>query len=248
MLPAKLRWQSRETTYLRPVAVEHPALRELGELADAAPWSEFPVFKYWELEAGTEPANVVATFANGKPALVERQIGGGRVLMMTTSVSDPAHDDPWNLLPTAPDPWPFLALANGIAQYLAGAGQSQLNYLAGQTIVLPLAPEEQVSSYVLQLPDSQRGPAIADTGSARSFHRGHRSARQLSGAGGRPAGTARSGVQREPAGGSESIGARRAVRARQRRWEANARASHALARRSKCASAWAASGANCFPR
>ena len=116
LLPAKLRWQSREATYLRPVAVEHPALRELRELADTVPWSEFPVFKYWELEAGAEPAHVVATFANGKPALVERQIGAGRVLMMTTSVSDPAHDDPWNLLPTGPDPWPFLALANGIAR------------------------------------------------------------------------------------------------------------------------------------
>ena len=42
----------------------------------------------------------------------------------------------------------------GSSRYLAGAGQSQLNYLAGQTIVLPLSPEEQVSSYVLQLPDA----------------------------------------------------------------------------------------------
>ncbi len=40
-----------------------------------------------------------------------------------------------------------------IVQDLAGAGQTQLNYLAGQTIVLPLSSEEQVSSYVLQLPD-----------------------------------------------------------------------------------------------
>ena len=110
------------------------------------------MFKYWELEAGAEPAHVVASFANGKPALVERQIGAGRVLMMTTPVSDPAHDDPWNLLPTGPDPWPFLALANGIAEYLAGAGDAQLNYLAGQTVVLPLSPEEQVTSYVLQMP------------------------------------------------------------------------------------------------
>jgi hypothetical protein len=154
ILPAKLRWQSHETTYLRPVAVEHPALRELAGVADTAPWSEFPVFKYWELEPGAEPADVVATFANGKPALVERHIGAGRVLMMTTSLSDYASQDPWNLLPTAPDPWPFIALANGVARYLTGAGQSQLNYLAGQTIVLPLAPDEQVSSYVLQMPDS----------------------------------------------------------------------------------------------
>jgi hypothetical protein len=58
LLPGKLRWQSREPTYLRPVAIEHPALRELGELAATAPWSEFPVFKYWELEAGAEPAQV----------------------------------------------------------------------------------------------------------------------------------------------------------------------------------------------
>jgi hypothetical protein len=154
LLPAKLRWTSHETTYLRPVAVEHPALADLRELADTVPWSEFPVFKYWELESGGQNALVVASFANGKPALVERPYGTGRVLMMTTPVSDPAYDDPWNLLPTGPEPWPFLALANGVTQYLAGAGDAQLNYFAGQTVVLRLAPEEQVSSYVLQMPSA----------------------------------------------------------------------------------------------
>ncbi len=160
LLPAKLRWVSHESTHLRPVAVEHPALAELRDLADAVPWSEFPVFKYWELAAGAQNAHVVATFANGKPALVERQIGSGRVLLMTTSVSDPAYDDPWNLLPTAPDPWPFLALANGIAEYLAGAGDVQLNYLAGQAVVIRLTPEEQVTSYAMQVPD---GSALRQT-------------------------------------------------------------------------------------
>src|SRR5205807_2808636 len=90
VLPSKLRWQSREATYLRPIATEHPALHELGDLANSAPWSEFPVFKYWELEGaepspspslggrGAETAQVVAAFANGKPALVERQLEIGR--------------------------------------------------------------------------------------------------------------------------------------------------------------------------
>ena len=154
LLPAKLRWQSHEATYLRPVAIEHPALRELAGTADSAPWSEFPVYKYWELEPGSEPAQVVAAFANGKPAIVERQLGPGRVVMITTSISDYASQDAWSMLPTGPDPWPFIALANGIARYLAGATQTQLNYLAGQTVVLPLAPNEQVTSYVLQLPDN----------------------------------------------------------------------------------------------
>jgi hypothetical protein len=153
LLPAKLRWVSHETTYLRPVAVEHPALAELRDLADVVPWSEFPVFKYWELQAGAESAHVVASFANGKPALVERQVDAGRVLLMTTPVSDPAYDEPWNLLPTGTEPWPFLALANGVAEYLTAAGAAQLNYQAGQTVVLRLAPEEQVASYALQMPD-----------------------------------------------------------------------------------------------
>jgi hypothetical protein len=152
LLPAKLRWQSRDETYVRPVAVEHPAMGELRDLADV-PWSEFPVFKYWDLEGGAAGSNVIASFANGKPALVERQIGGGRVLMMTTPISDPAHDDPWNLLPTGSEPWPFLALANGIAEYLAAAGDSRLNFHAGQAVLLPLSASEQVTNYVLQLPD-----------------------------------------------------------------------------------------------
>ncbi|HEX5472791.1 MAG TPA: BatA domain-containing protein [Lacipirellulaceae bacterium] len=153
LLPAKLRWQSREATYLRPIATENPALHGLGELADTAPWSEFPVFKYWELGAGSQAAQVIASYANGKPALLERQLGSGSVILMTTPISDSAHNDPWNLLPTGPEPWPFLALANSVVQYLAGVGQTRLNYQAGQTIVLPLSLDEQLSGYVLQLPD-----------------------------------------------------------------------------------------------
>src|SRR3954470_3912692 len=76
---------------------------------------------------------------------------------MTAPVSDSASDDPWNLLPTGPEPWPFLALVNGAVQHLAGAGRTQLNYFAGQTILLPLSAEEQESSYVLQLPDGSEG-------------------------------------------------------------------------------------------
>ena len=152
LLPAKLRWQSRDATYLRLSATDHPALDELAELGDAVPWSEFPVFKYWELDSPADDVYVLAPFANGQPALVERRVGAGRVITMTTPVSDPAYDDPWNLLPTGSDPWPFLALAGGIADYLTGTGDTQLNYLAGQTAILHLAPSEQVASYVLEMP------------------------------------------------------------------------------------------------
>ena len=152
LLPAMLRWQSRDATYLRPSAVGHPALATLGELVDVAPWPEFPVYRYWELESPADDVYVVAHFANGQPALLDRAVGTGQVVTMTTPVSDPAADDPWNLLPTGPDPWPFLALAGGLADYLTGAGGEQRNYLAGQTVVLRLAPKEQVTSFALEMP------------------------------------------------------------------------------------------------
>jgi hypothetical protein len=154
LLAAKLRWQSRDATYLRPTATEHPALAELAELGDAVPWPEFPVFTYWELESPAADVYVLAPFANGRPAILERQVGAGRAITMTTPVSDPAHNDPWNLLPTGPDPWPFLVLANGLVEYAAGAGDAHFNYLAGQTVLLRLAPDEQVTGFVLQLPDA----------------------------------------------------------------------------------------------
>jgi Aerotolerance regulator N-terminal len=154
LLAAKLRWQSRDPTFLRPTAVEHPALAELRDLGDAVPWSEFPVFKYWELESPASGVVVVASYANGKLALLARRVGSGRALTMTTSVSDPAGNHPWNLLPSGPDPWPYLALANGLVEYLAGAGDARFNYWAGQTVMLHLAADEQLASYVLQLPGS----------------------------------------------------------------------------------------------
>ncbi len=155
LLPARLRWQSRDATYLRTEAVEHPALAGLRDFVGIVPWSEFPVFKFWELEPLISGVHVVASYANGKPALLERQVGSGRVLTLTTPVSDLAHANPWNLLPTGPDPWPFLAFADGIAEYLTGTNETRLNYQAGQTALLKLPLQPPISSYVLRMPGSE---------------------------------------------------------------------------------------------
>ena len=171
LLAAKLRWQSRDATYLRPTAIEHPALVELRDLADAVPWSEFPVFKYWELESPAAGVVEIAAFANGKPAILERRVGSGRAITMTTSVSDSAANDPWNLLPSGPDPWPFLVLANGFVEYLSGAGDAHFNYMAGQTVLLHLSPDEQLTSYVLQMPGSSAVRQSLTPGSASSRSR-----------------------------------------------------------------------------
>src|SRR5690606_34752473 len=101
LLTGKLEWRSREETYLRPTSFAHPAIKPLAPYADAILWQTFPVYQRWELGDLREGAAVVARYADGGPAIVEQSVGRGRVLMMTTSVSDRSNGpDPWNRLPT----------------------------------------------------------------------------------------------------------------------------------------------------
>lgn len=161
LLPGPLKWISREATFLRPANYNAPALASLAEFAEALNWSQFPVQKHWEFAEFREGSAPIAAFADGDAALVERPLGRGRVLVMTTPISDPAsHPEPWNLLATGEDPWPFVALANSMFDYLAGVSAKKLNFRAGETVVLPLPAGFTAGGVVLQTPagDSQRQP------------------------------------------------------------------------------------------
>lgn len=155
LLPGPLKWISRNQTYFRPDDYNHPALAELADLANALPWQNFPVFRFWEFDQFKDGALVVARFANGSPALVEVTRDQGRLLVLATPLSDYAGNDPWNLLPTGPEPWPFLALSKSLLDYLTGSGTGAVNYVAGETAVLPLGPQQEVDNYIVQLPNGE---------------------------------------------------------------------------------------------
>ncbi len=91
-------------------------------------------------------------------------VGRGRALTFTTSLSDPAGDDPWNVLPTGPDPWPFLALTRLSADWLSGVGERQWNYAAGEPAVLPAPLSAGLTSYVARLPDGESIKASQPSG------------------------------------------------------------------------------------
>ena len=48
------------------------------------PWDDAPVYRYWELEPPPAGVGVVLPYLDGRPALLERPVGNGRVLTMTT--------------------------------------------------------------------------------------------------------------------------------------------------------------------
>ena len=161
IVPGTLRWTSREETYLRPVDYAHPAVAPLRQYADSLPWVAFPVFRRWELENLNEGSLVVARYADSQPAIVERTMGRGRVLMMTTPLSDRLdQSDPWNLLPTGQDPWPFFLLIDSMTDYLSGWRGEQLNYRSGESIIVPLESDAETPTYVLRTPS---GEALRET-------------------------------------------------------------------------------------
>lgn len=165
LLAGKLarQWRSDGDVYLAPESYAHPVLAKFAQL-DVA-WPLLPVFRHWQLDRLADGAATVAAFSNNEPAIVDRPVGRGRVLTMTTPISDPASSDergyvPWNLIPAGDDPFPFFLLANTMATYLAGGGATRLNYTAGSTAVVPLDAGRRHPIYVLTTPrgDQMRTP------------------------------------------------------------------------------------------
>lgn len=146
VLPGKLirQWRSGDRDILlAPANLQHPLLARFRSLESAIPWDAFPVFRHWELGPLVDGSSTVIGYSNNLPALIERPIGRGRALVMTTPISDSANQaDTWNILPTGEEPWPFVMLANESLRYLVGSAEVRLNYLAGDTAVIPLGKQQ----------------------------------------------------------------------------------------------------------
>ena len=135
-------------------------------------------------------SSVVLPYSDGGPAVFERPVGRGRVLTMTTPVSDRPNQDPWNLLPVGGgrEAWPFVILANQMAAYLVGSSEQQLNYLAGQTAVLQLDAGRPAPQLYVVRAGRPSVPYPADLESPRVGHHRDRSRGQLPAPGGRHGG------------------------------------------------------------
>ena len=128
---------------------QHPILKILEPIATSIPWDSFPIERHWLVDKTTAAGQVIMRFGTGKPAVLEGVVGKGRVIMMTTPVSDPLNvrgRRPWN---RGTDSWPYVVLVNEIAKYLVQGVDSRLNYSVGQTASLPI--ETNMSSVNFQL-------------------------------------------------------------------------------------------------
>ena len=136
--------------YLWPDADQHLMTADFKPVKNTTPWPDFPVYRYWKL-APAEGTVLVASYNNEAAALVERPIGLGRAVTMTTPISEPAdvrESDRWNFLPIGPEPWPFVVLMNGLTSYLAGREEA-VNYLAQETARVRLESGKRFETYLV---------------------------------------------------------------------------------------------------
>lgn len=167
-------WRSREGNYLAPATLDHPVLAAFRRVGDAVPWQDYPVARHWEFRAdsagpavdGNEAeegstAAVVAAYRNGLPAIVERRIGSGTVVLVTTPVSQAATDpDAWSTLATGFEPWPFVILANETLLHAVDTSDSR-NVLAGTPAVLHIERRDVPAAFV-STPAGDDFPAAVD--------------------------------------------------------------------------------------
>lgn len=114
----------------------HPVFR-VFDMPGGASLQDVEVFSYMLLEPSPpEQAQTLLSYKDAAPALLERRVGDGRVLLFTTSV-----DDEWTNLPYRP---PFLPLSRRSVQYLARRATSE----GGSKVVVGDKVEMEVESLV----------------------------------------------------------------------------------------------------
>ena len=142
LLPAPLHaanpWRLSQTGTLTGLRWEHPLfapLRDpvLGDLQQV----RFRKHAAFAASPGADDV-VLARIDDGEPALIERRLGAGRVLVWNTSA-----DDSWSDLPRRRS---FVPLVDRMLSYLTGGGLRR-EFIVGESATLPL-PDAKVGEIV----------------------------------------------------------------------------------------------------
>ena len=145
---------------LASVDYGHPVF-ELFSAPRSGDFSTARVFRYRKLDAPGD-SGVIARLDDGAPALVERAVGGGKVLMWASSL-----DEYWTDLPLQPV---FLPFVHELAKYAGRYGETRAWFTAGDVLDLsrhgeltaPFVAEAGAaagsSPLVLESPSGRRTP------------------------------------------------------------------------------------------
>ena len=154
--------------FLSPKELIHPVFNSIRNNETTVLWNRFPVFIHWGIETVENdklPTQTLLRFGNREPALIERTIGAGRVLVMTTPITEYSSVDGrpiWNLLISG-NMVPAYLLLDGIASYLVQGDASSLNVEVGQIATHNNDLKEFPETYQAFSPQADKPPTVLNT-------------------------------------------------------------------------------------
>jgi hypothetical protein len=135
-----------------------PALAQPQPARDNGGWAEVKVFYAAAVDPGG--ARVAARLTDGTPLLLDKQIGEGRALLLTSGLDDLTND-----LPLHPV---FVAFVDRTARYLSGSGQLSGSRLVDSFVQLRATPDATGSVEVVD-PDGKRPLSLGRARTAQSL-------------------------------------------------------------------------------
>lgn len=152
------------TTFGKIGDATHPLFDRYAREFEAQ-FAVMPVYRYWKLQPPSG-ARTLLTFADGAPALLERNFKGartGRVLLWATPLARRAERGDraaWNELPSS-SYWVFPVVMNRTIPYLAGTTGEQLVFEAGDDVLLGFGPESRPQDVLITGPDGKSTERLA---------------------------------------------------------------------------------------
>ncbi|MEZ6124259.1 MAG: BatA domain-containing protein [Planctomycetaceae bacterium] len=144
---------SGEAARLKQVATDHPIANSF--LKDEAALTELnrAIFdRCWTFSLHPDARTILEfQHRNPHPALLERSVGHGRVLLFTSAL-DNNGTRTWNEDFVVGDNWAFLMLVDQMMDYLTGASSARHNFTVGEPVNVDVPAEKRFNQYLLARP------------------------------------------------------------------------------------------------
>lgn len=139
----------------------HPALEQAQPGRDNGGWAETKIFYAAVVDSG--PARVAARLSDGTPLLLDKQLGEGHVLLLTSGLENLTND-----LPLHPV---FVSFVDHAARYLSGSERLSGSKLVDSFVQLRSAagPVSEVASAEVIDPDGRRPLSLSEARRAVTF-------------------------------------------------------------------------------
>ncbi|MDG1873334.1 MAG: BatA domain-containing protein [Mariniblastus sp.] len=160
-------WFTEESDlFLSPHEYSHPIFDLIRDKETDVPWNRYPVFTHWGIEPDENseelPTQTLLRFGNREPAVIERNIGAGRVIVMTTPVTEYGYVEDrqsWNTL-TSGSMIPAYYLLRGAIPFLVQRDVASLNIRVGQSASFENDPRDYPEIYQVFSPEAKKPPSI----------------------------------------------------------------------------------------